>query len=314
MKKIYFIGALLATSMSFGQISISALNTPHNENFDGMGPAGTALPANWSAVRGGGTGVPAGANLVMQVTEGSANTGTIYNVGAASATDRALGSISSNSTFPAFGVNFINNTGDQIKEITISALVKQWRSGSADTFNEVMAFSYSTNATSLNDGTWTAVTSLNVNEILTTTTAAAAVDGNAPANQSNISAVINLSAAPIAIGSTIWIKWLDDNAVGNDSLLAIDNLSVSATEGVLSTSENNISGLKVYPNPAKNVLNITSDSNEVKQVEVYNVLGKLVLSTKATNAPVNISSLASGVYVVKVTEEGKTASRRLVIE
>jgi hypothetical protein len=95
----------------------------------------------------------------------------------------------------------------------------------------------------------------------------------------------------------------------------VDNLRISNTfSDVLSIQQNSISGLKVYPNPAKDVLYITSDNNTTKQVEVYDVLGKVVLNTKATNTPINIASLNRGVYVVKVTEEGKTATRKLVIE
>ena len=86
------------------------------------------------------------------------------------------------------------------------------------------------------------------------------------------------------------------------------------TSATLSTQKNSISGLKVYPNPAKNNLFISSDNNEVKQVEIYNVLGKVVLNTKVTNAPINISAISSGVYVVKITEAGKTATRKLVVE
>jgi hypothetical protein len=85
-------------------------------------------------------------------------------------------------------------------------------------------------------------------------------------------------------------------------------------QGPLGVKENSISGLKIYPNPVKNLLNITSDSFEAKTVAIYNVLGKVVLSEKVTNAPVNVANLAKGVYVVKVTEEGKTATRKLVIE
>lgn len=86
------------------------------------------------------------------------------------------------------------------------------------------------------------------------------------------------------------------------------------TGSVLSNQKNSISGLKVYPNPAKNNLFISSDSNQIKQVEIYNVLGKVVLNTKVTNASINISAIAAGVYVVKITEAGKTATRKLVIE
>jgi Secretion system C-terminal sorting domain len=93
---------------------------------------------------------------------------------------------------------------------------------------------------------------------------------------------------------------------------------ISNTIGIgaftLGIQQNSISGLKVYPNPAKDFLYITSDNNTTKQVEVYDVLGKVVLNTKTTNTPVNVAGLNRGVYVVKITEEGKTATRKLVIE
>ncbi|SFB00798.1 Por secretion system C-terminal sorting domain-containing protein [Flavobacterium swingsii] len=100
---------------------------------------------------------------------------------------------------------------------------------------------------------------------------------------------------------------------GSNGKWYFDNVAITgATLNLKSNKE--ISGLKIYPNPAKNVLNIASDSFEAKTVAIYNVLGKVVLSEKVTNAPVNVANLAKGVYVVKVTEEGKTATRKLVIE
>lgn len=92
------------------------------------------------------------------------------------------------------------------------------------------------------------------------------------------------------------------------------NSSSPINNCVLSTSQNQISGLNVYPNPVTNgKLSITSDSNESKAVVIYDVLGKQVLSTVVTNQVVNVSDLTSGVYIVKITEEGKTATRKLVI-
>ena len=86
------------------------------------------------------------------------------------------------------------------------------------------------------------------------------------------------------------------------------------TASVLGVKQNSISGLKVYPNPVTNGnLFITSDSNESKSVAVYDVLGKQVLKTVVTNQAINVSGLNSGVYIVKITEEGKTATRKLVI-
>jgi hypothetical protein len=82
----------------------------------------------------------------------------------------------------------------------------------------------------------------------------------------------------------------------------------------LSIQQSTISGLKVYPNPAKTSLNVTSDNNEVKEVVIYNVLGKVVVNAKITSSPINVSNLAKGVYVIKITEQEKTATRKLVIE
>lgn len=77
----------------------------------------------------------------------------------------------------------------------------------------------------------------------------------------------------------------------------------------------NIAGLKMFPNPLTgNVLNITSDANGVKTVAIYDVLGKQVVNTVTANGTVNVSGLNAGIYIVKITEEGKTATRKLVVK
>ena len=92
-----------------------------------------------------------------------------------------------------------------------------------------------------------------------------------------------------------------------------DDMSV-INNGVLSIQENNISGLKVYPNPISgNVLNIETTLNGTKAIAIFDVLGKQVLNTTIENTTVNIGTLNAGVYVVKVTEEGKTATTKLVV-
>ena len=91
---------------------------------------------------------------------------------------------------------------------------------------------------------------------------------------------------------------------------------LSFTDNTLGVKENAaIAGLKVYPNPVKGGnLYITSDNSASKQVVLYDVLGKQVINTTVSNAPLNVSNLNSGVYIVKITEEGKTATRKLVIQ
>lgn len=83
----------------------------------------------------------------------------------------------------------------------------------------------------------------------------------------------------------------------------------------MSIKDNNISGLKVYPNPVTNgTLYIATDANAEKTVHIYDILGKQVLNTVTSSESVNVSALNSGVYMVKITEEGKTATRKLVVQ
>jgi len=75
-----------------------------------------------------------------------------------------------------------------------------------------------------------------------------------------------------------------------------------------------ISGLKVYPNPATGgIVNIASDANAVKAVVIYDMVGKQVVNTVTENGTVNVSNLSAGIYIVNITEEGKTATRKLVV-
>ena len=87
---------------------------------------------------------------------------------------------------------------------------------------------------------------------------------------------------------------------------------VPATAGL---NDNNIDGLTMYPNPLSgNTLYLTSTANADMSVQIFDLLGKEVVKTNVINNTVNVAKLTAGVYVVKITEEGKTATRKLVIK
>lgn len=99
----------------------------------------------------------------------------------------------------------------------------------------------------------------------------------------------------------------------NGGTVAFDQISVVQTS--LSTKQNTIAGLNVYPNPVTNGnLFITSNSSQAKSVNLFDVLGKQVLTTKTVNNAVNVSSLKNGAYILKVTEEGKSETKKLIIK
>lgn len=103
----------------------------------------------------------------------------------------------------------------------------------------------------------------------------------------------------------------------NGATVSYDNISFESPGAVYLSTEsfNAISGLKVYPNPVSNgTLYIETAANAERTVTVFDVLGKQVLNTTTNNNAVSVNALRTGVYVVKITEEGKTVTRKLVIK
>lgn len=92
-----------------------------------------------------------------------------------------------------------------------------------------------------------------------------------------------------------------------DSVTVTRSLNVTGVVGIdkLALDQTQLS---LYPNPARTVLNIVNKSSlSMHQVTAYNLLGQLVYRSAATNPDrheINISSLASGVYTLKI-EIGK---------
>jgi len=83
-----------------------------------------------------------------------------------------------------------------------------------------------------------------------------------------------------------------------------------------SVKDNAIEGFTTYPNPiTNNTFTLTSKSSSKKLVTIFNVLGKKVLSSSfsGVKSNVDVSAISSGIYILKVTEDGKTATKKLVI-
>jgi hypothetical protein len=102
---------------------------------------------------------------------------------------------------------------------------------------------------------------------------------------------------------------------GNTAQVVARNLADLNATFLTNDSFNMIAGLSVYPNPVKNgVFFVNSDANTERTVAVFDVLGKQVFNTKTSESAINVTSLNAGVYMVQITEEGKTVTKKLVIE
>jgi predicted extracellular nuclease len=191
---------------------------------------------------------------------GTSTTGALYSFGTTG--DRALGGVASGGTNTIlFGVQLTNTTGAPISELAVSYEGEQWRTGGSSTTTPSVAqqldFQYQVGATSLTAGTWTDVNALDFVSPIFGTTAAAALDGNAAANRTALSATIPVAIDP---GATVWLRWQDINDANNDHGLAVDDLSVTAladspqplviNEFSASTTGNDVEYIELFGEPS----------------------------------------------------------------
>ncbi len=90
--------------------------------------------------------------------------------------------------------------------------------------------------------------------------------------------------------------------------------TVSATSTALSNDDfGNLAAFTYYPNPVNNILTLDAQKN-IESVVAYNMLGQEVLrlSPNTVNAEVDMSSLLSGAYFVKVSIQGATKTVRII--
>ena len=99
-------------------------------------------------------------------------------------------------------------------------------------------------------------------------------------------------------------------------LLMVFAFTLSGQETADSQTKNNeIVGFKLYPNPTYNdVVFITTKDNANKEILVYDLFGEIVLKESTNYKELNISKLDAGVYIVQVTENGKSTTRKLVVK
>lgn len=80
----------------------------------------------------------------------------------------------------------------------------------------------------------------------------------------------------------------------------------------LTEFKNEESGVVVYPNPANEQLTISAGENKIEKVELYDVMGRLLLN-ETEQKTINISQLPNGTYVVKVYTSNGIETKKVVV-
>lgn len=106
--------------------------------------------------------------------------------------------------------------------------------------------------------------------------------------------------------------WATDGPVNHtqDYDFFIDNFALDVQ---LSVPGNELTKMNVYPNPVNDMLTVSHESN-ITNVSVINLLGQQLISKTVNDkeAKVDMSQLAAGTYVVKITADSLTKTVKVI--
>ena len=140
-------------------------------------------------------------------------------------------------------------------------------------------------------------------------------------------------AARVPDGAQRW-NWLQSVAGGNSQIfdegnfgaafdwtlltdlgVTFDSLAFAISGSPsLSVAESNLNAVKVFPNPVKDVVTIdASNSMDISKLELFSVTGQLVFKGESTNT-IEMSNFNSGVYMLRISNDSGSVTRRIVKE
>lgn len=267
------------------------------ESFDSLTGSGTGstLPNGWYISETG-----TGADTTYAADNGTDPTGNTYSYGATGAVDRALGTLQSGAVVPTIGAKLTNSTGGTLSTLFVDYVGEEWRLG-ANPQTDRLQFQYSTNATSLTTGTWTAVPALDFVAPVTSGTPGI-LNGNLSGNRIGVDG--SITGLSLANGATLWVRWVDFHATsGAEDGLAVDEVRFGTVADVSpsvvsSVPVNNATG--VSPNSTL-IVNFSepvsvSDPWFTLSCSVSGARGGQYNQNSVTQAEILPNELSPGVY------------------
>lgn len=106
----------------------------------------------------------------------------------------------------------------------------------------------------------------------------------------------------------------DDTDVASDHLPKVTDFIIQdAVENISSINKNDYN---ISPNPSKGIFSISS-SIEIKSIEVYNVLGKIIISKQKINSSnynLDLRTKKSGIYFIKIKSNNYEQTLKIIKE
>ena len=326
MKKFYYLSLLLGTAFTFGQV-----NLPYYESFNYTDASNLGGQGGWANLNSGDEVLVQTGNLAYSGLQVSAGNSISFD-GVGIDPQLTIASQTSNEVFSSFII--------KVTDLTV-----------ANNANGGYFFGFGSNSTTFSSTVWFKQNGVQFNIGLDKNTSTTnfvfdtvnhdinteifiVISYNFTTNESKmwinpLSTSLSNATAPTATltaitgtdRTTIDRIFIRQDSASETPFIVLDEVrignswaDVTPVATASSNSFNAIEGLKMYPNPLSgNTLNFSSTANAEMSIQIFDILGKEVINTKVVNNTVNTSKLNAGVYIVKITEEGNTATRKLVV-
>jgi len=108
---------------------------------------------------------------------------------------------------------------------------------------------------------------------------------------------------------------VDDAAWSTTNWTSIDATASFSEDCNLSAEEYDLqNAFNVYPNPAKDVINITNDSEEpITSMQLFNILGESIYNSDKFQSKINIAKLKDGMYLLKIVTKTGSITKKIII-
>ena len=137
----------------------------------------------------------------------------------------------------------------------------------------------------------------------------AAIELYSGGNTYDIRILDDNTVAQPAWSSAIWYP--GDQAYSNGNAFAI-RMNMGANVGI---NESVINKVSIYPNPTSDVLNISTNSNELSELTIKDISGKIVLSQRFnTKVTISTENYSKGVYIIDVKNNLGTVSEKISLQ
>jgi hypothetical protein len=89
-------------------------------------------------------------------------------------------------------------------------------------------------------------------------------------------------------------------------------MNMGANVGINENVKNKVS---IYPNPTSDVLNISTNSNNISELMVKDITGKIILTQQFNSkVTINTENYAKGIYLIDVKNNLGTVSQKISVQ